>query len=275
MNTITLNFKGDVRVMFFGKEGWGMKNGVKPECDHAFFGFTRIESIECDDRNILRETGETDMPHYLDGIHSCLFEGAGEHLLYFDDFENVEIPVTFDVDYENEKFCLMLMKDYTRFEGKEEFCIPYLVEAIEGDGIRTIIGDYDKMIVEDIVSKCKLYGDCSDKAFSERDIPKSGMRVKEQNHPMTEISVGEKRVLVPCIVANDVKHLINKFRLNVTDVKVIKPYYMDEWQYQDYYELYLYMKPSKVLRTRKFRKAFDDMCRRFLKRYSWDVFFDY
>lgn len=88
---------------------------------------------------------------------------------------------------------------------------------------------------------------------------------------MTEVYVGGKRVAVPCAVAYDTKRLINKFRLIVTDISICKPYFIDDIQRQDLYELVLTVRPARVLKTRKFKNAHERTFMKFAKRFGWDL----
>lgn len=88
---------------------------------------------------------------------------------------------------------------------------------------------------------------------------------------MTVVFVGTKEVVAPCIVAHEAKRLINKFRLKVTDIDMQEPYYMDDVQCQDDYELTLTVAPTKALKTRKFKSAMRRTYSKLIKRYGWDL----
>lgn len=97
------------------------------------------------------------------------------------------------------------------------------------------------------------------------------MKYRKRILAMTEVCVGNKCVMVPCAVACETKRLINKFHLVVTDVHIDEPYFIDVFQWQEFYELVLTVKPSMNLRRRRFVNAHERTCMKFAKRYGWDL----
>lgn len=96
-------------------------------------------------------------------------------------------------------------------------------------------------------------------------------KIDNERRTMTVVFVGTKEVVVPCIVAQETKRLINKFRLKVTDIDMQEPYYMDDVQCQDDYELTITVAPNKVLKSRRFKSAIRRTNSKLIKRYGWDL----
>lgn len=82
---------------------------------------------------------------------------------------------------------------------------------------------------------------------------------------MIALTTLNKEVVVPCHIANQVKRLINKFHFEVTDILLGPAWFYDSEEPHDWYELTIYVMPTKKLRTRKYRNTRNRLFKRFVR----------
>lgn len=162
MKKVCLKFKGDARVMFFGKEGWNAKEvGNVPECNKAFIGFTRIDSLECEGREMFNMLGSLVVPQRLYHVHSSRLEDTGEFLLSYSDVKDAELKITLSVADDFVPETLMLYRDANYFEGYDVFWMTNVFYGlIEGNDIT---GEYAAEDVAIIFSQVDNYTNCANR----------------------------------------------------------------------------------------------------------------
>lgn len=117
---ITLTFKGEARMMEFGT---GVLQDFKSE--HTFIGFSRIDAILADGKDIREAVLQHEVASRLHHVGSDQIEELGLSLGVFRPLEGVtELAVSFEVNGEFDPARLWVSCDYGDFEGCQRLYLP-------------------------------------------------------------------------------------------------------------------------------------------------------
>lgn len=252
---IDLIFKGEMRVMVFGED---YENGV------LIYGFTSLEEVEFEGRNILPLLGKPQTP-FIEKPNTSYLETLDLHLKAVSDIGYYELPVTIS-DFEDENFpdwamCHLSCDTHRSFEGAGTLFMAQEI-GLSNSIYHLCSPEENIMEILDLAEIDRGWSECKD--YFPNELPQPEMRNADK---MTTLVAGDIDINVPMGFAQELKHFLNHFGIQPLWMAMITEF---DDRNDGCLLLLMEIEPNAIINTRHYKNLERRLARRTIKKYNID-----